>query len=474
MINFEKIKKYFFASDEGESNLNQFMKKKQNRVGIIVLVVMILFFIIIHALSEKKQAINKKTTPSKIAVVDGVLSTDFTQKEELSALEQQQSQMDSLEGNLKKLNQDTEKNATDKKEEKKQLIDEINRIIEKKESDSNKINKTIHVNSDNQTAENISPVSSDSPVSNEDQTQFSSPVVESDSHQIETIQFHYGESTLNDTKNQFNSSNVQNASDVDPKDGSHLKTPRTYVPAGTFAKAVLLEGADANASVNGQSATSPILLRILSRGTLPNGHHSHLKGCFVLASIYGDISSERGEARLEKISCTRKDGTILERKVEGYLSFAGKEGVRGQPVMRNGKILAMAGMSGMLSGFGSALQQSTQTQSVSPLGATTTINPSQVWENGAYGGASTAMSQLAGYYIKRADQYHPIIEIGSGTVATVIFEDGFSLNDPEEDVEKTSDVNTTQNNNSVEMKNLLMQAQKMSNTQNNSPFSNTN
>lgn len=209
------------------------------------------------------------------------------------------------------------------------------------------------------------------------------------------------------------------------------KTAQTYVPPGTFASVVLLEGADANASVNGQSDTLPILARVLDRGTLPNGRHSHLKGCFLLASIYGDISSERGEARLQTLSCTRADGSIFERQVQGHMSFSGKEGIRGTPVMRNGKILEMAGISGILSSFGSAIQSATATQSLSALGATTTVSSSKILENGLGGGANTAMGRLANYYIKRADQYHPIIEIGSGTVATVVFQKGFSITDSE-------------------------------------------
>ena len=125
--------------------------------------------------------------------------------------------------------------------------------------------------------------------------------------------------------------------------------------------------------------------------------------------------------------------------MQGYLSFAGKEGIKGIPVMRNGKILVMAGISGMLSGFGSALQQSIRTQSISPFGTTSTVNSNKVWQNGVYGGVGTAMNQLANYYIKRADQYHPIIEIGSGTVATVIFQSGFSLVDDDQVVNTRED-----------------------------------
>ena len=182
----------------------------------------------------------------------------------------------------------------------------------------------------------------------------------------------------------------------------------------------------------------------------------------MLASIYGDISSERGEARLNKISCTRADGTILEKPVQGYLSFAGKEGIKGRPVMRNGKILEMAGLSGLLSGFSSGIQQASQTQAVSPLGQTTTIQPGQVWRNGLAGGAGNAMSLLASYYVKRADQYHPIIEIGSSTVATVVFQTGFSLKNQDKD--SNSIINTSRpsdalNDNNQELQRLVKQAQ---------------
>ena len=143
--------------------------------------------------------------------------------------------------------------------------------------------------------------------------------------------------------------------------------------------------------------------------------------------------------------------------------------------MRNGKILMMAGISGMLSGVGSALQQSTQTQSISPLGATSTVSPSQVWKNGAYGGASTAMSQLASYYIKRADQYHPIIEIGSGTVATVIFQRGFSLVTNDDDTTAGHPIPTPKSTNYTdEIKTLLKHQQKLIQAEHTSPFSNVN
>ncbi len=456
----DHIKKIFTGDGDGQTNLNQFMRKKQNIVGICVLALLIIMTLVLHFLSESKTKTSAAVPQKKATTVDGVLSTDFTQKNELSALEQQQAQMDVLKKQLLALDKKAQAHEAGKAEQKAALLKEINVIL------SNRVTQREAKTRVPQKSGFATTPHAASPLSNHNADFSGAAQTVSATHQpLETIDFHYNTPARVKVGGNF----------LEPHYSQHRKTPKTYVPAGTFAKAVLLEGADANASVNGQSDTAPILVRILNNGTLPNGHHSHLHGCFVLASLYGDISSERGEARLTRLSCTRPDGSILEKKVQGYLSFAGKEGIKGHPVMRNGKILMMAGISGMLSGVGSALQQSSQTQSISPLGATTTVSPSQVWKNGAYGGASTAMSQLASYYIKRADQYHPIIEIGSGTVATIIFQRGFSLVNNDDDTQAGHPIPAPKTTNYTdEIKTLLKHQQKLIQAEHTSPFSNVN
>ena len=51
---------------------------------------------------------------------------------------------------------------------------------------------------------------------------------------------------------------------------------------------------------------------------------------------------------------------------------------------------------------------------------------------GIGGGASKAAQTLSDYYIKRAEQYHPVIPIGAGNEVTVVFQDGFQLKTVEE------------------------------------------
>ncbi|MBO2026031.1 hypothetical protein J4733_27710 [Klebsiella pneumoniae] len=55
----------------------------------------------------------------------------------------------------------------------------------------------------------------------------------------------------------------------------------------------------------------------------------------------GDVSSERAIVRTRNISCIKGDKTI-DQPINGHVSFMGKNGVKGEVVMRNGKILGWA------------------------------------------------------------------------------------------------------------------------------------
>ncbi|MDP1288219.1 conjugal transfer protein TraB, partial [Klebsiella pneumoniae] len=54
-----------------------------------------------------------------------------------------------------------------------------------------------------------------------------------------------------------------------------------YIPSGSFAKSLLIEGAAANASVTGIESTGPMQLRISGRVEMPNSKSYDLTGCFV-------------------------------------------------------------------------------------------------------------------------------------------------------------------------------------------------
>ncbi|HHA1372556.1 MULTISPECIES: F-type conjugal transfer pilus assembly protein TraB [Enterobacter] len=198
-----------------------------------------------------------------------------------------------------------------------------------------------------------------------------------------------------------------------------------WIPSGSFSDAVLIEGADANASVTGQQNTSPVTIRLQGNIQMPNNKEFNADGCFIVGEMWGDISSERGNVRTQSISCILKNGKHVDMEFQGHVSFQGKGGIRGKPVMRNGMIVGYAGASGLLSGFGEGVK-SAATPSVG-LGATASIGAGDVLKQGFGGGASKAADTLSQYWIKRAEQYHPVIDIGAGNQVTVVFQKGFRL-----------------------------------------------
>lgn len=202
-----------------------------------------------------------------------------------------------------------------------------------------------------------------------------------------------------------------------------------YIPSGSFAKSILIEGADANASVTGNESTVPMQIRLIGKVEMPNSKTYDLTGCFVGLEAWGDVSSERAIVRTRNISCL-KNGNTIDQPIKGHVSFMGKNGVKGEVVMRNGKILGWAGAAGFLDGIGEGMK-SVATPSVG-IGATASVGAGDVFKSGLGGGGSKAAQTLSDYYIKRAEQYHPVIPIGAGNEVTVVFQDGFQLKTIEE------------------------------------------
>lgn len=86
---------------------------------------------------------------------------------------------------------------------------------------------------------------------------------------------------------------IQYTAKLNKKSKPRIKTPNNYVFSNTFAKAVVLQGADASAGVLSQANPDIMIFQIIDDGVMPNKYRTPLKGCMVSASVIGDISSER-------------------------------------------------------------------------------------------------------------------------------------------------------------------------------------
>ena len=203
---------------------------------------------------------------------------------------------------------------------------------------------------------------------------------------------------------------------------------KTYIPSGSFFKAELLASLDAPTGGNASQNPHPILLLVKDNAFLPNRFRSQVKECHVLASGYGDISSERVNMRTEKIACVLKDGTVIDTKLDAYIAGEdGKSGVRGNLVSKQCALIANAMLAGTLGGLGQGLAQAATTATQTGTGTVTSVSPNQTLAFGLDTGAGNAMNKLADYYIKAAEKTFPILEVSAGREVTVILLSGLDM-----------------------------------------------
>lgn len=211
-----------------------------------------------------------------------------------------------------------------------------------------------------------------------------------------------------------------------------FRARESYIPAGTFFRVVLLGGVDAPTGGDAQNANPhPILMRVADRAQLPNLFKYNFKECFVTASAYGDISSERAYARTERLSCVGSDGKALDMPIKGYIAGEdGKTGIRGTVVTKQGQIIANALLAGIISGAGKGVAESYKTTSTSVFGTTSSTKAGDEYKSGIADGVGSAMDRIAQYYIKLADKTFPVVEINAGRELDVVLLQGFQI-DPE-------------------------------------------
>lgn len=203
------------------------------------------------------------------------------------------------------------------------------------------------------------------------------------------------------------------------------KSVGDYIPSGSFARITILGGIDAPTGGQSQTQPQPVLFRFDNNAFLPNKYRFQVKECMGIGSGYGDISSERAYIRAESMSCILDDGETIDIPIKGYIAGEdGKTGIHGRLVSKQGQILANALIAGIGSGIGQAFQTSSQTQSISALGTTSTVNPSQALQSGVSTGVGKALDRLANYYIQLAEKTFPVIEVDAGRTVDLVFTAG--------------------------------------------------
>jgi conjugal transfer pilus assembly protein TraB len=205
-----------------------------------------------------------------------------------------------------------------------------------------------------------------------------------------------------------------------------------YLPPNSYAPATVIVGVDASAGVSSQTDPLPVVLRITgpARSVMQNGRvlTTRLTGCVVNGSARGDLSSEKVYVKLAKMTCDQPGGRVAVSEVKGFISFAGKSGVRGRVVSREGSLVSQALLAGIIGGFGrgfSANANSIFTGTTTDSdGNRTKLSAGDILGGGLGQGAGDAADTVSKYLIERAEQYQPVVEMPTGITVDIVFLDG--------------------------------------------------
>ena len=197
-----------------------------------------------------------------------------------------------------------------------------------------------------------------------------------------------------------------------------------YIPATSYVRGHLLGGIAVSTSVNSASEPIPVIIKLTSRGNLPANFAVDIKQCRLLASSYGDISSERAIIRAEELVCEDKAaGLVTTTKVAGVIyGDDGANGIRGAVVSMSDKHLKSAVIGGILSGFSNTAKGQNGLE-ITALGAVSTKKKGMkdMAHDGFLGGTASAAEKLANYHIKLAENISPVILVPGGTKVDVVF-----------------------------------------------------
>lgn len=228
-----------------------------------------------------------------------------------------------------------------------------------------------------------------------------------------------------------------------------VKHVEKSIPAGTTVKALLVSSLDAPCSVYSSSDPHPVKLRILDDSQLPKKVRVKLKGSLVIGSAFGNISSERVQIRLERITQNKPDGSFVETQVTGYVTGEdGKYGVRGVVVDRSDQLVKSAAYTGFFSGLSQFFSSTVAAQSINQAtqGLPNDVKWDVLKQSGGQG-VSNAFDKLSEYYINRAEQLQPVIQVAAGRIVDITFSHGCEVGDlhSRKNVEKVREENRGKN-----------------------------
>ena len=187
-----------------------------------------------------------------------------------------------------------------------------------------------------------------------------------------------------------------------------------------------------------------LLLRITGDAISAGFGSEYLKtnkliGCQMSARAVGDISSEKVYLDGVLMTCARDSSTFMEIPVKAYITSMAKSGIRGEVISRDGDLVLKSFLSGLAGGLGSSANTLSQPQSIissSGFAVTDQQKAKNIMQSSLGSGLSSGGDKLSEYFIKRAEQYQPVISVNEGVEVYVVFQEGFSFQEEDSDDKK--------------------------------------
>ena len=199
-----------------------------------------------------------------------------------------------------------------------------------------------------------------------------------------------------------------------------FKNIRENIPATTVIKTVLLNGVHAPTGEIAKERPVPMFFQVLDNGSLPNKFRHKVEECRFLGSGFGDISSHRVIVRLVKFVCVLKNGNFISVDAKG--TVADEQGIGdigGKVFDRTGELIGNSVLAGTMSGFGDALSQSFTTLQTTSTGTFSSIDPNKIMDYSVANGVGSAMDKVAKFYLDRAAELYPVVEVLPGRIIDI-------------------------------------------------------
>lgn len=200
------------------------------------------------------------------------------------------------------------------------------------------------------------------------------------------------------------------------------------IPAGAVLPCVIVSGSDCSSGISNLSDPEMILLRPLGKARLPKGVFVNIQDSIILARAVGNLSKERVRIRAERMTLVKPNGEFVSTTISGYVTGEdGREGVRGVVVDRSTQMITRASFASFFQGLAGGFQAAKNAQHLAGIKALTKRSQTPFVFNGdllkesSHRGLGTGMQKLADYWIKRAEQLQPSIQVAAGRKVDLIF-----------------------------------------------------